>query len=174
MIEHISRVDIMFGPQCAGKTTLARTLFSSHEYISLGAEVRRADKSNPDKQLADKLIEEAKEWPAELGLAFIKTSLIKSIACRRAILLDGYPRHIQEFNKLEEFLHNESLSTVSSFIEVTAEKQTLLDRYSKRESRNENLDFFELRYQQYLDLRSVMLDTARNRGMQYYKIDTTD
>ena len=50
---------VLYGPQCAGKTTLAHEL-SEFEYISLGQIVRSYDDNSLLKQQTNRLIRQAK------------------------------------------------------------------------------------------------------------------
>lgn len=97
------RICVMFGPQCSGKTTLANRLLGDMEYISLGSEVRKPTIDDDIARRARELIRDAEEWPADLGMKFIAHSLSDAIKGRRNILLDGYPRRIDEWVVLRDF-----------------------------------------------------------------------
>ena len=167
------RIGIMFGPQCSGKTTLANKLLGDMEYISLGLEVRKSTIDNDITRRARELIKNAEEWPADLGMKFIARSLCDAVEERKNILLDGYPRHIGEWTVLRDFLEANKLPQVTSIIEVTADKQTLWSRYRKRHDRNEGTDFFELRYEQYVNFREALRTVRTDIDLDYYTIDTT-
>lgn len=160
---------VMYGPQCSGKTTLARELVD-FSYISLGQSVRA---STNDKllQQAEGLIQHATPWPAELGLKFIEQGLHKGFDEKGRVLLDGYPRKVDEYKVLTEWLQREGLPLVDAFLEVTADKEQLLARYALREARNfENQHFFNLRYQLYDEFKADIA-TLAIKNIIY---DTTD
>ena len=77
---------VLHGPQCAGKTTLAREL-PEFEYISLGQIVRLYDDDSPLKQQANRLIRQAKPLPPELGLQFISSDIKDNLNDGRKILV---------------------------------------------------------------------------------------
>lgn len=159
---------LMYGPQCSGKTTLAREL-TDFSYISLGQSVRESTDSKLLRQSED-LIRCAAPWPAELGLNFIARDLRNCFDEGHKVLLDGYPRKIDEYELLIEWLRGERLPAVDTFLEVTAKRDQLLARYTLREARNfESRNFFDLRYQLYekfrrdiagLAIRSITYDTT--------------
>lgn len=168
------RIDVMFGPQCAGKTTLANTLLSGHSLISHGEEVRGARAEDSRRREAEDLIAKAEPWPPYLGLAFIKDGIISAVQRGRDILLDGYPRQESELLLLREFLLDNSIPDPSSVIEVTANRKTLLSRYALRDTRGESMDFFGLRYRQYIEVRDIMRSLANQVGANYMVIDTSE
>lgn len=142
---------VLYGPQCAGKTTLAHEL-SGFEYISLGQIVRSCNDDNPLKQQIDRLVDQAKPLPPELGLQFIAPDIKEKLSDGKRVLVDGYPRKANEYTMMTEWLAAEGLPAIDMFLEVTARRSVLLARYNVRTKRNvENRDFFELRYHQYMD-----------------------
>ena len=141
---------VLHGPQCAGKTTLARKL-PEFEYISLG-------------QQADHLIRQAKPLPPELGLQFIASSVKDNLSDGRKILIDGYPRKADEYITISEWLDAEGLPSIDMFVEVTAKRSILLARYAARGKRGvENQEFFDLRYRQYMKFREYIGSLATRR-----------
>lgn len=160
---------IMYGPQCSGKTTLAREL-TDFSYVSLGQSVRESDDEKLLQQ-AESLIQNAMPWPAELGLSFIEQDLRQGFDSKGRILLDGYPRKIDEYKVLTEWIQREDLPLVDAFLEVTAEKEKLLARYALREARNfESQRFFDLRYQLYEEFKTDITSLA----IKNLIFDTTD
>ena len=154
---------VLHGPQCAGKTTLARKL-PEFEYISLGQTVRSYADDNPLKQQADHLIRQAKPLPPELGLQFIASSVKDNLSDGRKILIDGYPRKADEYITISEWLDAEGLPSIDMFVEVTAKRSILLARYAARGKRGvENQEFFDLRYRQYMKFREYIGSLATRR-----------
>lgn len=168
------RFDVMIGPQCAGKTTLAHSLeFSGYKYISLGEQVRNEPPDSATAIEANELINAAKPWPAHLGLAFIKSAILSASLTRKDILLDGYPRHSDELIAIEEFIQGNGVQPISGFIDVIAQQDELLRRYHSRGGRGENDDFYRLRYNQYIAFRSEAREYCDKHGLDYRVIDTT-
>ena len=136
---------VLYGPQCAGKTTLANKLLE-FKYISLGQTIRSYADDSPLKQQADHLIRQAKPLPPELGLQFIASSVKDNLSDGRRMLIDGYPRKADEYITISEWLYTEGLPAIDMFVEVTAKRSILL----------ENREFFDLRYRQYMKFREYI------------------
>lgn len=171
-----NRLIILFGPQCSGKTTLVESLFTDENtsYISLGHEVRSMNDGNILKQTALELINNAKQWPAGLGLAFIGEKLVQSKS--KITLLDGYPRNVGELIELVKFLKLNNLKLPAVCIEVTAPHDIVYSRYRNRlehnNMRQESGDFFDLRYKQYEDFVPHMKKYCLENSVLYYSINT--
>lgn len=167
-------INLLFGPQCSGKTTLAHSLFKGYKYVSLGEEVRLAPLSNKNKLLANILIEKSEEWPADLGLCFIKNNLTNNLKINCSVVLDGYPRHGGELRCLVSFLENYKLPRISRVFEVTAKKKVLVMRHKTRNRSGDNCNLFDHRYKQYLAFRKIIQSFCRQEGIDYYRLDTTN
>lgn len=163
---------VMYGPQCGGKTTLSQELVE-FSYISLGRAVMDC-KNDVLSQQANDLIRKAAPWPAGLGLKFIAEDVRERLRTNNKVIIDGYPRRLDEYWVLSNWLYSENLPPIDLFLEVTAERDVLLDRYALRNSRtNESQRFFELRYRQYeefradigkLAVRQITYDTTHHRA----------
>lgn len=157
---------VLFGPQCSGKTTLAKELID-FEYVSLGAAVRSCENEELLAQ-ANQLIEQAAPWPAELGLQFIAPSIE---AAGDKVLIDGFPRKFDEYEVLRDWQSRNGLPEVDTFLEVTASYEVLLARYALRSVRGvENQSFFDLRYRQYKEFA----DDISRIAMKLIRYDTSD
>lgn len=151
---------VLYGPQCAGKTTIAHEL-SGFEYISLGQIVRSYDDNSLLKQQVNCLICQAKPLPPELGLQFIASDVKEKLSDGKKILIDGYPRKVDEYAMMSGWLESERLPAIDMFLEVTAKRGILIARYAERGKRDmENRDFFDLRYRQYMELREYIGNLA--------------
>ena len=147
---------VLYGPQCAGKTTLANKLLE-FKYISLRQTIRSYADDSPLKQQADHLIRQAKPLPPELGLQFIASSVKDNLSDGRRMLIDGYPRKADEYITISEWLDAEGLPAIDMFVEVTAKRSILLARYAARGKRGvESREFFDLRYRQYMKFREYI------------------
>ena len=147
---------VLYGPQCAGKTTRACE-FPEVVYIALGQIVRSCNDDNPLKQQIDRLVSQAKPLPPELGLKFIAPGIKEKLGDGKRVLVDGYPRNANEYTMMSEWLASEGLPAIDMFLEVTAKRSILLARYAARGKRGvENREFFDLRYRQYMKFREYI------------------
>lgn len=168
------RFEIMFGPQCAGKTTLAHSdEFINYNYVSLGEQVRSTPLESELSKRVSELIRLAKPWPAELGMQFIQDAILRANDNGKHILLDGYPRHQDELEEIDEFIKEKEVQPITAILEVTANKEILLRRYLDRDGRGENLDFYHLRYRQYEEFKEIAERYALQKGIEYRVVNTT-
>ena len=138
----------------SGKTTDAELIAANNENIThystgdmLRAEV--ASKSTLGLEI-DSYISKGLIVPIKIAIATI-TNAIKS-APTDVVILDGYPRSIEQMDALESFLTDDSSIALTSIIEVKVSEETARDRVLGRaRGADDNTEVFDNRMKVYTE-----------------------
>lgn len=145
---------LIIGAPGSGKTTDAELIAKSSEDIThystgdmLRAEV--ASGSEIGKEI-ESYISKGAIVPIEIAIKTI-VNAIKS-APTSSVVLDGYPRSVEQMNALENFLQEEKELVLVSVIEVAVSEETARDRVLGRaRGADDNNEVFDNRMRVYLE-----------------------
>jgi adenylate kinase len=97
---------LLIGPQGSGKGTQAKFLAQKYGlfYVEIGGLLRDAARANPE---IDKLINvEGKLVPDDLAFDIVKNKIEVAAPGKDGILLDGFPRTINQYEMIDSWLKN--------------------------------------------------------------------
>jgi adenylate kinase len=159
---------LIIGAPGSGKTTDAELIAKNSENIThystgdmLRAEV--ANGSEIGKEI-ETYISRGAIVPIEIAIKTI-VNAIKS-APTNVVVLDGYPRSIEQMNALENFLKEENALELVSVIEVAVSEETARDRVLGRaRGADDNNEVFENRMKVYLEPLASIQEFYNNKNM---------
>ncbi|MEA2099331.1 MAG: adenylate kinase [Campylobacterota bacterium] len=148
----MKKLFLIIGAPGSGKTTDAELIAKNNENIThystgdmLRAEV--ATGSKVGKEL-DSFISKGLIVPIEIVVKTI-VNAIKS-APTQNVILDGYPRSLEQMNALEDFLNTEDNLQLTSVIEVAVSEETARDRVlGRNRGADDNTEVFDNRMKVY-------------------------
>ena len=148
----MKKLFLIIGAPGSGKTTDAELIAANSENIThystgdmLRAEV--ASGSSIGKEI-ESFISQGLIVPIEIAIKTI-TNAIKS-APTDVIILDGYPRSLEQMNALEDFLQRDSALKLISVIEVAVSEETARERVLGRaRGADDNSEVFDNRMRVY-------------------------
>ena len=118
---------ILFGPQGAGKGSIAERISEKYEIptLSTGQVLREAVNEGTDLgKLADKYVNEGKFVPTDLVVKIVKETLEKS-EFEKGYILDGFPRNLEQ---AELF----GIDNIDYLIELNIPEEISIERLSGR------------------------------------------
>ena len=148
----MKKLFLIIGAPGSGKTTDAELIAKNNDNIShystgdmLRAEV--ASGSEIGKSI-DSYISKGAIVPIEIAIKTI-VDAIKS-APTDVVILDGYPRSLEQMNALEDFLQEEENLSLVSVIEVAVSEETARDRVlGRNRGADDNTEVFDNRMKVY-------------------------
>ncbi|ABB44365.1 Adenylate kinase [Sulfurimonas denitrificans DSM 1251] len=150
----MKKLFLIIGAPGSGKTTDAELIAKENDNIThystgemLRAEV--ATKSELGLEI-DNYISKGLIVPIEVAIKTI-TNAIKN-APTDIIIIDGYPRSMEQLNALDEYLHIDSSLELASVIEVRVSEETARDRVLGRaRGADDNTEVFDNRMKVYTE-----------------------
>jgi len=164
----MKKLFLIIGAPGSGKTTDAELIAKESENIShfstgdmLRAEV--ASGSELGKEI-EGYISNGLIVPIKIAITTI-TNAIKN-ASTDVIILDGYPRSIEQMDALEAFLAEDSSITLASIIEVAVSEETARERVLGRaRGADDNDAVFNNRMKVYLEPLDAIRDFYTKKGL---------
>ncbi|SFV70251.1 Adenylate kinase [hydrothermal vent metagenome] len=164
----MKKLFLIIGAPGSGKTTDAELIAKGNENIShfstgdmLRAEV--ASGSELGKEI-EGYISNGLIVPIKIAITTI-TNAIKN-ASTDVIILDGYPRSIEQMDALEAFLAEDNSITLASIIEVAVSEETARERVLGRaRGADDNDAVFNNRMQVYLEPLDAIRDFYTKKGL---------
>jgi adenylate kinase len=124
------KVFILIGPPGSGKGTQAKKIseFLNYSFISTGDILREEVKKNTKLgNMAKKYMEKGELVPDDLMLKIIKKNLKK----KKGVVLDGFPRNVEQAKGLDEILKIKSLKIDNVFY-LKVKEEEIIKRLSSR------------------------------------------
>lgn len=126
----MKKLFLIIGAPGSGKTTDAQLIAQKHENIThystgdmLRAEIASGSKRGEE---IDSYVSKGKIVPLEIVIETIVTA-IKN-ASTNIVLIDGYPRSIEQMTELDKYLENETEVKLVNVIEVEVSQDTAFQR----------------------------------------------
>ncbi|MDD4983909.1 MAG: nucleoside monophosphate kinase [Candidatus ainarchaeum sp.] len=120
---------LFFGPSGVGKGTYARMFVERNGFVHVSTgDILRAEVASGSKlgKEVEKLITSGKFVPQEMMNPLLKAYLEKIDYKHKKVILDGYPRSLEQAEGSKDFLNFDYL------LSFEANEKTLVDRLSKR------------------------------------------
>lgn len=148
----MKKLFLIIGAPGSGKTTDAELIAKNNENIShySTGDMLRAEVSSGSKigKTIDSYISKGAIVPIEIAIKTI-VGAIKS-APTDVVILDGYPRSLEQMNTLEDFLKEENNLELISVIEVAVSEETARDRVlGRKRGADDNTEVFDNRMKVY-------------------------
>lgn len=126
----MKKLFLIIGAPGSGKTTDAELIASKHENIthySTGDMLRAEIASGSQRgEVIDSFVSKGKIVPIEIVIETIVTA-IKN-APTNVVVIDGYPRSIEQMTELDKYLLNETEVELTNVIEVEVSQDTAFKR----------------------------------------------
>ena len=145
---------LIIGAPGSGKTTDAELIAKENDNIthySTGDMLRAEVATQSELGLEiDKYISKGLIVPIEVAIKTITNAIIN--APTEIIIIDGYPRSMEQLNALDKYLQNDSSLQLVSVIEVRVSEETARDRVLGRaRGADDNTEVFDNRMKVYLE-----------------------
>jgi adenylate kinase len=164
----MKKLFLIIGAPGSGKTTDAELIAQNNENIShystgdmLRAEVASGSKRG---QEIDKYISKGEIVPIDIVIETI-TNAIAS-AKTDIVIIDGYPRSIEQMKKLDEYLQNHSDIKLEAVIEVEVSEETARERVLGRaRGADDNNEVFNNRMKVYTEPLEEIRDFYKQKNL---------
>lgn len=164
----MKKLFLIIGAPGSGKTTDAELIAKENDNIthySTGDMLRDEVSTKSELGLEiSKYISKGLIVPIEIAIKTI-TNAIKN-APTNTIIIDGYPRSMEQLNALDEYLHVDKYLELSSVIEVSVSEQTARDRVlGRNRGADDNTEVFDNRMKVYTEPLADIQSFYNNKNL---------
>ena len=150
----MKKLFLIIGAPGSGKTTDAELIAEKNESIThySAGDMFRAEVASGSQrgEILDSYISKGNIVPIDIAIETIIDAIKNSPT--NTTIIDGYPRSIEQMNKLDEYLENENSLELVSVIEVEVSEQTARDRVLGRSrGEDDNTEVFNNRMKVYTE-----------------------
>jgi len=150
----MNKLFLIIGAPGSGKTTDAELIAEKNESIThySAGDMFRAEVASGSQRgkILDSYISKGNIVPIDIAIETIIDAIKNSPT--NTTIIDGYPRSIEQMNKLDEYLENENSLELVSVIEVEVSEQTARDRVLGRSrGEDDNTEVFNNRMKVYTE-----------------------
>ncbi len=150
----MKKLFLIIGAPGSGKTTDAELIAAGHENVShysTGDMLREEVASGSERGLEiDTFISKGLIVPIEIVISTIVNAI--KLAPTDVVILDGYPRSVEQMDELSKYLANETNVVLTSVIEVAVSEETARDRVLGRaRGADDNNEVFDNRMKVYVE-----------------------
>ncbi len=164
----IKKLFLIIGAPGSGKTTDAELIAQKNDNIthySTGDMLRAEVASGSQRGIElDSFMSKGNIVPIEIVIETIVNAIKASPT--DAVVIDGYPRTVEQMNELDIYLQNEDSVTLISVIEVEVSEETARDRVLGRaRGADDNNEVFDNRMKVYMEPLAYIEDFYRPKKL---------
>ena len=150
----MKKLFLIIGAPGSGKTTDAELIAEKNENIShysTGDMLRAEVASGSERGLElDSFMSKGEIVPIDIVIETIVNAIKESD--NDVVIIDGYPRSVEQMDALDSYLENEKSVTLTSVIEIEVSEETARDRVLGRaRGADDNNEVFDNRMRVYLE-----------------------
>ncbi len=158
---------ILFGPPGCGKGTQATFISQSLSipHLSTGDMLRSAVTSKSEIGLkAKEIMEKGGLVSDEIVLSIVKDRVL-SIDCKKGFILDGFPRTVNQAEKLEFFLNNGQ--SIDFVLRIKVNEEDILKRLIDRGRDDDKPEIIKNRFKTYNSETEPLIPFYEERGILF-------
>lgn len=164
----MKKLFLIIGAPGSGKTTDAELIAKENENIShySAGDMFRAEVASGSERgkLIDSFISKGEIVPINIAIETIVGAIKK--APTNVVIIDGYPRSIEQMNSLDQYLDNENDVELSNVIEVEVSEEVARDRVLGRaRGADDNNEVFNNRMRVYTEPLKDIQDFYTKKDM---------
>ena len=164
----MKKLFLIIGAPGSGKTTDAELIAKENETIthySAGDMFRAEVASGSERgKLIDSFISKGEIVPIDIAIETIVGAIKK--APTSVVIIDGYPRSIEQMNALDAYLQHEQSVALSNVIEVKVSEEVARDRVLGRaRGADDNNEVFNNRMRVYTEPLKEIQEFYKNKDM---------
>jgi len=164
----MNKLFLIIGAPGSGKTTDAELIAEKNDDIThySAGDMFRAEVASGSKRgkILDSYMSKGNIVPIDMAIETIVDAIKNSPT--DITIIDGYPRSIEQMNKLDEYLAHENSLELVSVIEVKVSEQTARDRVLGRSrGEDDNTEVFNNRMKVYTEPLKDIQDFYNSKGI---------